>query len=211
MKEREVGVGECLASIAFENGFFYETLWEHDRNAALKEKRQSPHILLAGDVVHVPDLRVKTVEAATGRRHTFRRRGVPEVLELRLLDDAVPRADVPYVLTIDGVKHTGRTDAEGRLRHYIAPNAAQGTLTLHPGGEQQEELDVLLRRLDPIDAVSGLAARLANLGFYAGGPTSEKSPALQEALLAFQRHHRLDPSGELDAATRSALLHHHGS
>ena len=62
--------GECVGSIAFEHGFFPDTLWDHPNNAELKGKRGDPNVLLAGDVVHVPDLRPKEVAVAAGQSHT---------------------------------------------------------------------------------------------------------------------------------------------
>jgi N-acetylmuramoyl-L-alanine amidase len=211
MKDHVVGVGECLSSIAFENGFFYETLWGHPRNAELRAKRKNPHVLLAGDVVHIPDIRKKEYPCATRSRYKFRRHGVPEVLNLRLLAGGEPRAGVPYTLTIDGVQHQGKTSDDGTIVHRLSPAARDGKLVLEPEGAAGEEYDVLMRRLDPVDEVSGVQARLKNLGFYQGEVSGEMTSETVDAIHAFQHHSRLPASGDADAATQAALLDQHGS
>lgn len=208
MKDRVVAPAECLASIALEHGFFYQTLWDHERNAALREKRTSPHILLAGDVVHVPDARPKEVTVTTGARHRFRRRGVPEMLRLRLLDDGEPRAGLAYHLIVDGAVIAGETDADGWLAHYLSPAATEATLVLDPDGHPEEH-KLLLRQLDPPDTPSGVRARLVNLD-YLSADAGDSAPALREALLAFQARSGLPRTGEADPETQAKLRALHG-
>ncbi|HEX5047131.1 MAG TPA: peptidoglycan-binding domain-containing protein [Gammaproteobacteria bacterium] len=78
--KHKVKAGDCIASIAFENGFFWRTVWEDAANAALKRKRKSPFQLLEGDEVQVPDLRKKEESRASEQRHRFKLKGVPAVL-----------------------------------------------------------------------------------------------------------------------------------
>jgi hypothetical protein len=75
-----VQAGECLASIAYEHGFFWETLWNHPDNAALKERRSSPFHLLPGDEVVVPEKRLREETRSPEEKHTFKLKGVPVVM-----------------------------------------------------------------------------------------------------------------------------------
>ena len=211
MKDHEVAEGECFSSIAFENGFFWRTLWEHEKNAGLKAKTRSPFVLEPGSVVHVPDPRPKEEACATGKRHRFRRKGVPEVLNILFAEGGEPLAGVPFVLVIDGQETHGKTDDEGRVRQWLAPNAAAGTLTLHPPNAVAREYRLGLRRMDPAEGVTGQKARLANLGFYDGPVDGEPRAALAEAIRAFQRSAGLSCTGEADAATIDALVRAHKS
>lgn len=201
-KTHRVRQGECIDSIAFENGFFPETLWNDAANGELKRLRGDPNVLLPGDVVVVPDKRIKTVPLPTGTRHVFRRKGVPEKLRLRFLREGQPRAAESYVLTIDGATLAGTTDAEGRIEHWIPPNARSGRIVF--GGET-DAYALLLGELDPIDSVSGVQARLFALGFYDGPIDGEATPGMEEAVQEFQAVHEMEPFGVVDDATRGAL------
>jgi N-acetylmuramoyl-L-alanine amidase len=207
-KEHRVREGECVASIAFEHGFHPDTLWDHPDNADLKRLRGDPNVLLAGDALVIPDLRTKEVACATGRLHRFKRRGVPENLRLRLHRGGKPRADLEYRLEIDGAVRHGRTDGDGLLEAWIPPNARVGLLTLLESGEV---LRLELGGLDPVDHLTGVQARLFNLGLYSGRVDGLDSPALRAAVRAFQVRQGLPETGEVDAATRSALREVHGA
>lgn len=211
MKDHIVNEGECLASIAFESGFFHEALWNHPKNSALKNLRQSPHILNPGDVVHIPDLREKEVPVQTGKRHVFRRRGVPEILNLRLLDEGKPRAGLPYVIFIDGASQHGKTDSQGQLRHYLPPNAQECRLVLDPESDSPEEMKILLRLLDPVETVRGVQARLKNLDLYEGAVDGIPSAGLRGAIFDFQQSCGIELTGEADALTQDRLMQQHGS
>ncbi len=212
MPEVTVEQGDSVASIAYERGLFWETVWNHPDNAELKERRAGPNILLAGDVVFVPDKELKQESVNSGQSHRFRRKGVPERLGFRLLDEEnAPRANVPYVLEIDENRFEGTTDEEGFVEVPIVPNARSGRLIVGESGG--EEYQILLSHLDPIDEISGIQARLNNLGYnrVVGDTDGELGPETTAALRAFQREHNLPVTGELDDATRSELEAAHGS
>ena len=169
MKEHRARAGDCFTSIAYEHGFFWQTLWDHEDNAALKEQRKDPFTLIAGeDLVRIPDLRLKEEACATEKRHTFRRRGVPAKLRLRLLQsDGQPRANEEYFFEVEGkmVSTAKTTDGDGRLEELIPPNARRGRLLLQGGAEVHQ---LSLGELPPADTIAGLKARLASLGFLYG-------------------------------------------
>ena len=85
-KRHEVKAGDCVSSIAYQHGFAPETVWRHDENAPLRERRASMYVLMPGDVVVIPDRTAKTEICASGQRHVFRRVGVPEKLRIRFID-----------------------------------------------------------------------------------------------------------------------------
>jgi N-acetylmuramoyl-L-alanine amidase len=84
-EDYEVRAGDCMSSIASERGFFWETLWNHSKNAELKRKRGDPNILKEGDVVFIPDLEVREEPRATEQTHRFRLKGEPAKLKIRLM------------------------------------------------------------------------------------------------------------------------------
>ena len=68
---------ESVGSIAQRYGFFEQTIWDHAGNRHLLALGRNPAAMLPGDRVHVPELRPKTIDCATGQRHRFVRKGVP--------------------------------------------------------------------------------------------------------------------------------------
>jgi hypothetical protein len=203
--------GECISSIAFEYGFFPETLWNHPDNSELKGRRHDPNVLLEGDEVRVPDLRVKREDCATEARHRFRRRGVPEKLRVRIEDDeGKPLANVPYEITIDGTHRRGTTDAEGWVIECIPPDAQGGTLLVGVNGQRQKH-ELKLGHLDPIDQLSGVAQRLRNLGYDPGAVNGHLTEHAREAVRRFQMDRSMEATGEADDATRQRLVQDHHS
>jgi hypothetical protein len=201
-----VSPGDSIPSIAKENGFFWETIWNHPKNAALKAKRKDPNVLFQGDEVFVPELDIREESRGTDARHKFKLKGQKVKFKLKLLMMGEPRAGESYSLVVDGVPHSGTTGGDGLLEHEIPANAKSGKLILRGG---KEEYPVRIGHLDPIDEIAGVQQRLNNLGFNAGAEDGEMNDTLKAALTAFQNKNKLDPSGELDGPTKSKLEEAH--
>ncbi len=209
--EYVVRQGDCISSIAAENGFLPDTLWNHPANAELKRKRDNPNILFEGDIVVIPDKDLKQESRPTNQRHQFRRKGVPEKLHLILLDDCgVPRKNVPYILTIGGTVHTGSTDADGAIKVPIPPNVRDGHLTLRDGGVE-EDYPLQLGHLNPLKEISGVQMRLTNLGFDCSSEEGTLGPQTIDAIRRFQEQRGLEVTGELNDTMLQKLKLAHGS
>jgi hypothetical protein len=205
MNPHTVRQGECLTSIAEHYGFFWDTLWNLPENSALKQSREDPNTLLSGDIVQIPDKTMKKEMRPTGARHSFRKKGIPARLRMRLLFDGSPRANLPVTISIDGIITKGNTDGDGKLEVLIPPNARTGLLRVGTGDDLIEyELD--LGHLDPVSEVTGMQGRLNNLGFDCGAVDGEFGDRSVEALMAFQKSNGLEPTGAVDDATREKLL-----
>src|SRR5436190_441453 len=113
--------GDCISSIAFEHGLFPDTIWDDPANAALKAKRKNPNVLADGDVVAIPDKRPRTEPVETTKRHTFRRKGVPARLRIRLQENGMPLANLAFKLTGSGFEVSGQTDGGGLVDVSIPP------------------------------------------------------------------------------------------
>lgn len=202
-----VSAGESIASIAKENGFLWNTIWDHASNAALKAKRPYPNQLVEGDEVFLPEKGTKSVAKPVDARHTFKRKGEPTRLKLQLLSMGEPRKNEPYTLTFgDKVVH-GSTDEQGKIDEPIVGEAKSAKLMLGSGSEIYE---VAIGGLDPIEEISGVQHRLGNLGYDCGGEIGEVGEGTRKALLAFQRAEQIAETGEIDDATRAKLGERHG-
>lgn len=183
-KHHTVQQGESVESIAFTAGHLWETVWKHPDNAALREQRRSPHVLLPGDVVFVPPLEQKEVERATGKQHPFHRKGVPSRLKVRFLVDDQPRASAAYVFVVDGKRvKDGQTDGDGVLDEPISPLArrAEVHFTPDPPPEPAEPADFDEQGPDIIQERR---------------PAAKDPPAEQPLIYTFELRH-LDPTSEI--------------
>lgn len=194
--------GDCLSSIAFEHGFFWETLLDHPDNKVLKEPGRGPFILTPGETVAIPQLRAREVAIASGRLHRFRRKGVPARFKLTLVHhDGTPRADEPYLFELDDELLEGDrvTDGAGKIDESIPPNAKRVRVFLD-GGE--EILSFTLGGLEPASTIRGRQARLLNLSYYRGPIDGKPSPALDEALRRFCEAEQLDETASEEEIQR---------
>lgn len=198
--------GDGISKIAYREGFFAPTIWEHPENSELRRRRAHPDILAPGDVVYVPEKQQKTVRCATGRRHVFRRRGVPARFSIQLLDDGCPIADHEYTLTIGDTVLTGITDANGYVVQFVPPDAGRGELALGP---DRKPLQLEFGGLEPITGIRGVQQRLNNLGFGCGPADGLAGDRLEAALRRFQIRLGLPATGAMDSETTDALAEIH--
>ena len=201
-----VDLGDSIPSIAKQNGFFWETIWNHPQNAALKAKRKDPNILFPGDQVFVPDLALKEETRGTNARHKFKLKGEQVKFKLQLLMLGEPRKNEAYTLLVNGKIYKGTTDGQGKLEQVVPADAQNGTLLLRGG---KEKYPVNFGHLNPIDEISGVQQRLNNLGFQAGSEDGQQSGQLKAVLTAFQTKYKLNPTGEIDGATKAKLSELH--
>ena len=210
MTEHIIQEGDCLSSLAEQHGFDWQTLWDYPPNAALKRARPDPNVLAPGDVLQIPDRTLGTYSGGTGQRHIFRRKGTPAKLSLRLVDQkGRPRANLRYVLTIDGSRRSGTTGGDGKIEEFITASAQSAQLEIQTP-ERTERYELPLGHVDPVANERGVIHRLCNLGYDCGGETNigEHTSA---ALRAFQRRCQLQDTGEADDTTRQRLVQEHGS
>ncbi len=163
--------GDCIASIACDAGHLWNTLWDDPANAELREARKDPNVLLPEDRVTVPPLREKQEPGASEQGHRFVKKGQPEMFRVRVLSDGEPRKNEPYTLTVDDEsEYEGTTDPEGHLQAAIRPNARRVIVEIGKD-DPRDRFEFALGAIDPISELSGVQARLTNLGFDCGPAT----------------------------------------
>jgi len=197
----QVKQGDSVFSIAFEKGFFADTIWEHANNEDLKDNRKDPNVLMPGDVVHIPDKRLKEVSKPTNNVHKFQVKNTPKTFRIQIKRGELTIRDMDYELDIDDIKFTGKTDSEGWIVKSIPPNSKKAVLELKEG--QQFQLN--LGFLDPVEENTGLQGRLKTLGYYSGSINGKLDDETKDALKTFQASNDIEVTGEPDETTRSEL------
>jgi hypothetical protein len=213
-KQHTVAQGECLSSIAAKYGFRdYRLIYDHPTNKAFRQKRPNPNVIHPGDVITIPEKPVKTVRGATGRSHVFSVPAPKRILRLRILDaEGKPVANEPVEFAPEGkpAVQARRTDAQGEFEIAVEPDARGATLKI--GGYK---LPLRFSHLNPIretpdEGISGIQARLANLGYYTGPSADQLDRATRIALSLFQYDAGLERDGKPNAATLDKLMEAYG-
>lgn len=194
--------GECLSSIAAKYGFSdFRTIYNHPENADFKRKRPNPNLIYPGDIVSIPEPTAKAATCATGKSHRFKLKLPRALLRLEV------QLEEPhhYELLVGGETFPGTTDGKSPIEHRIPPLATEGRLELWPATEGNEEAregaffwDLAIGHLDPIEMLSGVQGRLANLGYYSGPIDGRDSPDLSLAIASFESNMELTVTGKAD-------------
>jgi LysM repeat protein len=208
-----VAQGESLPSIAAQYGWDdWKPIYDHADNAELKAKRPNPNLLHPGDKVVIPPPENDWLSRATGQSHKLVIHRPLVKFRLRLHDaDGKALADVKYKLEFDDYKREGQTNSEGFVDEPIPIAARSGQLTFWPSSPSGPAcvIPVNVGHLDPVSEVSGIQARLANLGFYAGAIDGQESEELTAALELFQEAQGIEVTGRGDDATLAKLRETH--
>lgn len=207
---RKAKCGDCVVSMALEEGLRPDAVWEHPDNEHLRgEDHARPEIIAPGQKVYLKERDRSTESREQDARHTFRRRDVPIRLRVRLLECGEPRAGLEYEFEVAGEVRTGATDADGLLDEIIPFSATEALV--RPLGEHTGEMYCFkIGFLDPIGRLSGVQARLHNLGYNPGPIDNIMGPRTERAIKIFQKEHDIEITGEPDDATRDALVQAHG-
>ena len=200
--------GDYLAKLAKWYGVpKWQTIWEHGQNAELRQSRKSPHVLLPGDQILIPEVSPKEESCATEKKHRFKLIQQLMKYRMKLLDgNNDPRPNVKYELIVDGesfsgLRFEGQTDGGGKLEHELPNDAENGLLQL-----EEMTLRLCIGHLDPLDEITGQQARLKNLGYYQGEVDGIDGPELRQAIEAFQTDYfPTQVDGEYNSQTKSKL------
>jgi hypothetical protein len=199
--------GEHLSAISVRYGFqTNDPIWNHPGNAELRQRRNR-NVLFEGDVLVIPELLQRSVERATGLTHRFIIKR--SKLRLRLVVQSFagrPARELPIKFEVGGNVIDAQTDAEGAVEIAVPRDASEAILIA-----QSTSLSIKIGAMDPIDSVSGVDMRLANLGYLAGPLDQVGDAERRLALEEFQLENGVPVTGERDDATRTKLTALHGT
>jgi hypothetical protein len=157
-------------SLAHQFGFDADTVWNDPKNAQLQQLRKDPNILLAGDVLYIPDQNGPPVmqSLTTGTTNTFVA-PVPPTMTLTHkfvgADPTTYSSKAYTVLELDPL--TGLESDENGIVTFQAPvtlNTATVVFT-----DTGESWALCIGAMDPINTISGIFKRLQSLGYIGAG------------------------------------------
>jgi Putative peptidoglycan binding domain len=203
----------------------------------LKELRGTAHILLPGDEVSIPSKLSRKAEVPGGTAE-YVVQSAAEVLRLRFAGLTSTEDDpVTFKATPDtGDAIEGTLSDDGRLDIDLPPDTSKVQVELSrkaddadaddaageddaQGGDDAADeeaktfatYDFTVGGLDPGSEVSGVQARLLNLGFYDGDITGALDDDTREAITHFRWAKLRDHKDTLDDDFLAALNKAHGS
>lgn len=193
--------GDDGLSIALRAGFAsFDVIWDDPANAKLRERRPNVAVFHPGDELTIPDRQEKSVAADEKTVNRFRVTIPKRELRFALRDQrGRPRAGVAYELEAGGKTYAGTTDASGCIEPItVRADVPHAVLRLSNGHTRT----LFFGHFNPLRKVedggrSGVAQRLAALGFHAGASDGSDARMLRRAILAFQRTRELRVTGAL--------------
>jgi len=207
--------GETAAQIAWKYGFSdVGTVWHHPDNRELAKARPNPDVLRPGDKVSIPPHKTAVFKLAAEQETKITAKRPTQRLHLTIeWDIDEPAATARYELTFrEGRKvhrRKGTTAGDGLLDEKLPLSATELRLSIWPKDSKGKTdcliLDLGMGHLDPIEDLSGVQARLENLGFHCGDEEGELGPRTQAALKRFRSQHKIEEEDLLGPATLKRL------
>jgi len=203
--------GDTIIALANANGWkSADDLLNDSGNSSLKESRTDPGVLLPGDVVTIPTRTLLQAPSPIDAKHTFKVTRPKAWIRLAVKDaDGVALAGKKYQLTIDGKQTSGTVPDGGVIEQQVSPSAESGELTVWLSDDQNDTEIWMLQigHMDPIDSISGVQARLNNLGFDIGrDPDGVLDDDTKFAIGAFQARIGIDVTGAIDDTLKQKLV-----
>lgn len=202
MFKYKVKQGDCIHSIAYKNGFYWKTLWNHADNSTLKEERKVPGVLCPGDTLVIPDITKKSEDAATDTKHSFTAKNNATKVRIKMQLGEELLANEKYQIDVEGVLLEGSTDGDGILEFSVLPITKKVVVNLI---DRKMKMPLSVGAMNPPSDEKGLQARLKNLGYNPGKEDGQLGDKSTKAIIRFQRANNLDETGKFDEDTKSAI------
>lgn len=221
--------GDTLSAIAKKHKINPEKIWNHSKNAKLKEKRGSRDVLLPEDKLEIPAPEEKDEGLKLECINRFYIDAEHGEVKIAFWKYDKPRESLQYTPFFEesGIANIcSKLDANAIASHEIDHDEKHGKITLEP--EEDSELDIeeyslRIGWLDPLDYLSGVQARLRNLGYFfdvhkwfpfesSRKPYSEDEAdeLTKNAIAVFQIENGIEPTGNYNEETKSKLREVHG-
>lgn len=203
--------GDFYEKLAFKYAFDAEKVWNDGKNAELKAKRKNPNQLAPGDILHFAPSSKKPLPLSKGTTNEYTAEVPRTKVTLFFKDELMPFDGEAYV--IEGLPQPvdGKVGGDGAVTIEAPIHVREVRIVFK---KRNFVFPVKLGDMDPINETSGVRTRLEHLGYLrpSAEPLSEEEAdeRLVTATQEFQRAHKLEPTGEIDDATRAKLEEAHG-
>jgi hypothetical protein len=210
--KQKVQQGDRLPTIALNQSFYHwQTVWDFAGNSDLKDLRRDPYILLPGDQVSIPS-KIQRVAEVSGGQAEYVLQSASEILRVRFTEaDFGGDRQARFVAKPDqGPETSGVLAGDGTMQIDILPGVAKVDVDVFIDDDDQPQgrYELAVGHLDPVEEISGLQARLGNLGYYSGPITGTLDDATRRAISAFRLdalEEDQDGQTEIDTAVTQAL------
>jgi hypothetical protein len=184
-------------------------IWSDAQNAELSTLRD-PNILCPGDILYVPDPAPLPLSMASGTSNDYSAAIPTMSIMLAFQDDDAPFVNEPY--TVEGLgspEEQPTTDKNGVLTLDVPVHIREVVVTFP---NRNTSYPLRIGDMDPIDEAAGARKRLQHLGYRETSESEEADVELRDrqAITSFQTDQEIDPTGELDEATKTAIVKEHG-
>jgi len=167
---------------------------------------RSANVLYPGDKVFIPAYSPKQLQASTDMRHKYRLKVSRHLVLYLKNENDEPIAQQSYILDLGNKIYSEKSGDDGKIEHYIPINSETVKLKIN-----DEEYELIVAALDPVTTVTGVQARLVNMGFDAGAVDGVYGPRTKAAVIAFQAKMGLTEDGIVGKKTQDNLIEQHGS
>ena len=207
MPFHQIAAGETLLGLASEHGLgSWEDIVNAPENAAIKDTLADPGVVKTGANIFIPNKVMKQQPGATDAKHTFSTKVPTAWLRLAVKDaDGTALASSRFELIVGGKTITGTLDATGTLEQAVPIRTTSATLKVWKADATFEVWELRIGYMDPISELTGIQARLANLGFFSGSVDGVLNDDTTAAIKAFQARVGVEPTGAVDDALRAKL------
>lgn len=205
--------GDWLSKLAVWYGFDkWETIWNAPENEGVRKKR-NPNVIYPGDEIWIPATASKEESASTEKRHRFEIKGKDDEISIVLQDDkSTARSGVKYEFNLNAkTLGKGSTAGDGKAHSKVPRQHDPAFLRV-----DKHSVHLHIGHLNPMDAdtpdkgVSGVQARLNNLGLRAGPEDGVLGPRTQRSILLFQKLEKIKEDGMITDDLRAKLRERHG-
>jgi hypothetical protein len=190
------------------------SIYAHPNNSDFRELRPNPNVIYRGDLVFIPELEAEQFDRATDCLHQFKLNQSRTLLRVVICEPENRPVSASYSIVADGLRRTGETGTDGLIQEVIPCHLEQASLEVvirRDGAPAiMRHWTLKLGHLDPVEELSGIQARLNNLGYEAGSVNGLPGPRTEAAIRRFQEWAGLKVDGSAGENTQRALGATHG-